>query len=588
MKRYALIFLAAIFLPSLVLGWLALRTAGEQRVLIEGQAADLHQAETDALAAKVRQLIEDKQHAFDEIVRALVSERDASALAHDYGDQLLRFWLEGGIPFAISPTGSLAFPTPHQARQNRAFEEFLWYNSAFLTNETVAEIYQVQPGSSPKGNPELEKAGSGAQADLANSATAKAPSREKQSARNIRPQKRASDPPPTPSSKVALERSDFQTAVGGDANGVLSRFVQNNLQILFWTRPDPNANWLFGLMLSTAELNELAKGVLPPEPKSGTLLAILNDKTKPVSKSPANFTARWQTPFVATEVGEFLPHWEVALYLADPGQFTESARLVGLTLVLLITMALAAILAGGYLVALDTRRQLALAQKKTDFVSNVSHELKTPLTSIRMFAELLAEGRVNEPEKRSRYLRIIASESERLARLVNNVLDFALLERKRKSYNMQVTDAFPVVQSVWEAESNRLREAGFVVDWVNGQDRYEVVCDSDALAQILVNLISNAEKYSPEKKEITLQSRLEGQMLTVSVLDRGVGVQKGMEKRIFQAFFRGSDSLSSGVQGSGLGLTLARRMARDQGGDVTYKPREDGGSVFTLRIPATG
>ncbi len=175
MKRYALIFLAAIFLPSLVLGWLALRTAGEQRVLIEGQAADLHQAETDALAAKVRQLIEDKQHAFDEIVRALVSERDASALAHDYGDQLLRFWLEGGIPFAISPTGSLAFPTPHQARQNRAFEEFLWYNSAFLTNETVAEIYQVQPGSSPKGNPELEKAGSGAQADLANSATRESP-----------------------------------------------------------------------------------------------------------------------------------------------------------------------------------------------------------------------------------------------------------------------------------------------------------------------------------------------------------------------------------------------------------------------------
>ena len=591
MKRYALIFLAAIFLPSLVLGWLALRTAGEQRVLIERQAADLHQAETNALAAKVRQLIEDKQHAFDEIVRALVSERDAPALAEDYGDQLLRFWLEGGIPFAISPTGGLAFPTPDHARENRAFEEFLWYNSAFLANQAVAEIYQIQQASQAKGNPELEKAGSGAQTDLASSAASKAeaPSyREKQSARNIRPQKRASDPPATPSSKVALERSDFQTAVGGGASGVLSRFVQNNLQILLWTRPDPNTNWLFGLMLGTAELNELAKGVLPREPKSGTLLAILNDKTKPVSKSPANFTASWKIPFVATEIGEFLPHWEVALYLADPGQFTESARLVSVTLVLLITMALAAILAGGYLVALDTRRQLALAQKQTDFVSNVSHELKTPLTSIRMFAELLAEGRVNEPEKRSRYLRIIASESERLARLVNNVLDFARLERKRKSYNMQVTDAYPVIQSVWEAESNRLREAGFVFDWVNGQNRYEVVCDSDALAQILVNLISNAEKYSPEKKEIILQSRLEGPMLTVSVLDRGVGVQKGLEKRIFEAFFRGSDSLSSGVQGSGLGLTLARRMARDQGGDVTYQPREGGGSMFTLRIPATG
>jgi signal transduction histidine kinase len=590
LKRYALIFLAAIFLPSLVLGWLALRTAGEQRVLIERQAADLHQAETDALAAKVRQLIEEKQHAFDEIVRALVSERDAAALAEDYGDQLARFWLQGGIPFAISPTGGLAFPTTNHAQQNRAFEEFLWYNSAFLANEAVAEIYQIQQTSQLKENPDLEKTGSGAQTDLASSGASKveAPShREKQGARNIRPQKHASDPHTAASSKVALERSDFQTAVGGDANGVLSRFVQNNLQILFWTRPDPSENWLFGLMLGTAELNELAKGVLPREPKSGTLLAILNDKTKPVSKSPANFVAKWKTPFVATEIGEFLPHWEVALYLADPGQFTESARLVTVTVVLLITLALAAILAGGYLVALDTRRQLALAQKKTDFVSNVSHELKTPLTSIRMFAELLAEGRVNEPEKRSRYLRIIANESERLTRLVNNVLDFARLERKRKSYNMQATDAFRVIQSVWEAESNRLREAGFVVEWVNGQDHYNVVCDSDALAQILVNLISNAEKYSPEKREIILQSVIEGPMLAVSVLDRGVGVQKGMEKRIFQAFFRGSDSLSSGVQGSGLGLTLARRMARDQDGDVTYEPREGGGSVFTLRIPAT-
>ena len=88
----------------------------------------------------MRQLIEDKQHAFDEIVRALVSERDAPALAEDYGDQLLRFWLEGGIPFAISPTGGLAFPTPDHARENRAFEEFLWYNSAFLANKPLQKF----------------------------------------------------------------------------------------------------------------------------------------------------------------------------------------------------------------------------------------------------------------------------------------------------------------------------------------------------------------------------------------------------------------------------------------------------------------
>jgi signal transduction histidine kinase len=315
------------------------------------------------------------------------------------------------------------------------------------------------------------------------------------------------------------------------------------------------------------------------------LLAILNDKAKAVSKSPAGFTAKWKRPFVATEIGEPLPHWEVALYLSDPTQFKESARLVTVTLVLLITLALAAIMAGGYLVALDTRRQLSLAQKKTDFVSNVSHELKTPLTSIRMFAELLVEDRVKDPGKRRRYLRIIASESERLARLVNNVLDFARIEKKRKTYDMRPADAYPVLQRVWESESDRLREAGFAVEWSDGHGPYPVICDDDALAQILVNLISNAEKYSPEKKEVTLHSSIEKGMLNISVLDRGAGIQKDMEKKIFEAFFRGSDSLSSGVQGSGLGLTLARRMARDQGGDVTYRAREGGGSIFTLRIP---
>jgi signal transduction histidine kinase len=591
LKRYALIFLAAIFLPSLVLGWLALRTAGEQRVLIERQAADLHQAETDALAAELRKLVEKKQHAFDEIVRALVSERDASALAKNYGNQLARFWREGGIPFAISPNGRLAFPTPTHAQEDASFEDFFVDNAAFLGNRESAEIYQIEEPAqlkgSPLGNAEPDKLPSVAPAGAAGSPSkVDSPNlKDRYSTRSIVPQMTASDIPTPGSSRVSPELVDFQTAVGGNANGVLSRFVQNDLQLLFWTRPDPNKNWLFGLILGPNELNNLAKDVLPEKPESAVLLAVLNDKAKPVSKSPAGFTARWKRPFVATEVGELLPHWEVALYLSDPAQFKESARLVTVTLVLLITLALAAIMAGGYLVAIDTRRQLRLAQNKTDFVSNVSHELKTPLTSIRLFAELLAEERVKDPEKRTRYLRIIAGESERLARLVNNILDFARIEKKRKTYDIRPADAYPVIQRVWESESDRLREAGFVVEWSNGHGPYPVICDDDALAQILVNLISNAEKYSPERKEVVLHSEIEKGMLAVSVLDRGAGIQKGLEKKIFEAFFRGSDSLSSGVQGSGLGLTLARRMARDQGGDVTYRSREGGGSIFTLRIP---
>jgi signal transduction histidine kinase len=593
LKRYALIFLAAIFVPSLILGWLALRTAGEQRVLIERQAADLHQAETDALAAEMRALIEEKQHAFDEIVRALISKQDAAALAGDYGNQLFSAWHEGGIPFAISPEGILVFPTPAHAVTNPAFEEFLWYNSAFLSNNTVEEVFQTQQTSSFKENsPHEKEAGRTARAATipitTNPPSDKADTRlqkERSPPRSIVPLRGTPDTQSSAFSRVAPEFSNFRMAVEGAANGVLSRFVQNDLQLFFWTHPDPNEGWLFGLVLGPGELSRLASGILPKRSGNTTWVAILNDKAKPVSKSPAEFAAKWKRPFVATEIGEFLPHWEVALYLANPAQFRESARLVTITVILLIALALAAILAGGYLVALDTRRQLAIAQQKTDFVSNVSHELKTPLTSIRMFAELLAEDRVKEPEKRSRYLRIIVSESERLARLVNNVLDFARIERKRKSYDMRPADARPVIERIWEAECDRLREAGFAVEWTSDKGPYPVVCDQDALAQILVNLISNAEKYSPDKKEITLSSRLEGDMLSIAVLDRGSSVAKGIEKRIFEAFFRGSDSLSSSVQGSGLGLTLARRMARDQGGDVTFQRREGGGSIFTLRIP---
>ena len=109
--------------------------------------------------------------------------------------------------------------------------------------------------------------------------------------------------------------------------------------------------------------------------------------------------------------------------------------------------------------------------------------------------------------------------------------------------------------------------------------------DEDALAQIIVNLLSNAEKYSGERKEVELHSYLDNGSVFVSVLDRGSGVPAGEEAKIFEAFYRAHDSLSSGIQGSGLGLTLAQRIAKEHGGEITYQPRPGGGSNFTLRLP---
>jgi signal transduction histidine kinase len=254
--------------------------------------------------------------------------------------------------------------------------------------------------------------------------------------------------------------------------------------------------------------------------------------------------------------------------------------------VLLITAALGAIAFGGWVVFADARRQLALAQKKTDFVSNVSHELKTPLTSIRMFAEMMQGGNV-AAEKRPQYLRIIVAEAERLTRLINNVLDFARLERKQKRYDFRPLDLHEVLARTWEGHELHLREQGFTTSWQAAPPPYPVRGDEDALAQIIVNLLSNAEKYSADRKEIELHSYLTENSVHVSVLDRGSGVPAGEETKIFEAFYRAHDSLASGIQGSGLGLTLAQRLAKEHGGEITYQAREGGGSNVTLRLPLT-
>jgi signal transduction histidine kinase len=232
--------------------------------------------------------------------------------------------------------------------------------------------------------------------------------------------------------------------------------------------------------------------------------------------------------------------------------------------------------------------ELTLARQKTDFVSNVSHELKTPLTSIRMFSELLAEGRVVDPTKQRSYLNIITAEAARLTRLINNVLDFSRMERGEKKYDFKPCDLTEIARSTAETFRPHLEADGFKFHCEVPDAPISIRADADALSQIIVNLLSNAEKYSNGTKEITLHLAQRHSPLPhaeIKVLDRGSGVPRGSEEKVFEKFYRAHDSLSSGVQGSGLGLTIARQIARAHGGDVVYEPRDGGGSCFILRLP---
>jgi signal transduction histidine kinase len=662
-KKSIWIFLLAVLLPSVVLGWLALRSAEEQQIILERRTAELYQKETDAAAAAVRSAVDEQRRAFADVVRNLLATAPPVEIARDFTVRLTAAWPRKAIGFALGADGKLISPSAQAARGNPEWQNFLVNNGGFLAGSVPAQVYAVTGDElrkaksyevklladavapeekskaqvaardkilqqeAPRQKQEKDAAARSAGAQnqalpalapqsreivsmLPASKAAKAvpapaaaapqaaaqpvpqptggAERQDLSMRNVAPQRIAEEYSAGPQlSNLTLATADFPALTLDADEGVVTRFVQDRLDILFWIRPPQAREMIFGCLVEAASLSDLWPGALPQRYGSRApefVLALLDDKARPTATQPPGETGRdWKRPFVASEIGEALPHWEAALYLMRPQQLEESARNVRRTLALLIVAALGAIACGGWLVVADARRQMALAQQKTDFVSNVSHELKTPLTSIRMFAELMQNGAGET--KRAQYLRIIMFEAERLTRLINNVLDFARIERGQKHYDKRALDLHPLVARIWESHELHLREGGFTTRWDAAPPPYSVVGDADALAQILVNLLSNAEKYCGDRKEVELRTTIADGQVCVSVLDRGLGVPPDEAAKIFEPFHRAHDSLASGIQGSGLGLTLAQRLAREHDGSIDYSPREGGGSIFTLRIP---
>lgn len=432
------------------------------------------------------------------------------------------------------------------------------------------------------------------------------------SLRNVQPQKlppqekavdAAKDAAPARQlSQSVPEEAEFRQLLDADPaqeGGLIARFLQNKLAVLVWHRPPrgERGGGVFGAQLDLSRLaGELARELdagLDAALRGDLALALLDDNGRPVAQTaPTGFQPPdWRRPFVATEIGDALPHWEVAAYLREPGKLDRAARDLRRTLGALVGLLLVAIGTGGALIGLDLRRQLRLARQKTDFVSNVSHELKTPLTSIRMFSELLTAGgdgaAAADPEKRGQYLRIIAGEAARLSRLIDNVLDFARLERGGKRYAMAPCDLGEVAAEVAASLRPAWEAGGRALGFEPPPGPVPVRGDRDALAQIALNLLSNAEKYGGAGP-IVLGVAAGNGRATLSVLDRGPGVPAGCEEKVFAQFFRATDSLASGIPGSGLGLTLARRIAHAHGGEVRYRPRSGGGSEFTLEVPLAG
>ena len=234
---------------------------------------------------------------------------------------------------------------------------------------------------------------------------------------------------------------------------------------------------------------------------------------------------------------------------------------------------------GGVLLVLEITRERRESMLKTGFVSNVSHELKTPLTAVRLSAEMLREGRVKE-EARTRYLEVIVRESERLTRLVDNVLDFGRLERGRRKFNLEARDVNELL-AVAEAMRPRVEAAGLTLTVRPASEPMVRSFDPDAVGQVLVNLIDNAVKYAASGKAVEVSVGERGE---ITVADRGPGIAAKHRSRIFERFYRCDDSITAKSSGSGLGLSIASRLMTGIGGELAFAPRTGGGAVFTIKF----
>ena len=268
-----------------------------------------------------------------------------------------------------------------------------------------------------------------------------------------------------------------------------------------------------------------------------------------------------------------------------PGRFAERSAGRGLLYGSMLLVVLAAGLLAGYLLIRDVHREADTSALRSHFVASVSHELKTPLTSIRAHAETLLMGRAPSAETTSDYLRTIVSESERLTRLVDSVLDFSRMDQGRKAYHLQETPLYEVVQSAAKAMEHSLSQLGFTLTISTDGVSPIVQADREALTQAILNLLGNAMKYSGDARHIEILIGTRGADAFVNVVDHGIGIARDDQARIFERFQRVQSAETAGVAGTGLGLTLALHVVEAHRGRIAVVSQPGQGSTFSVCIP---
>jgi signal transduction histidine kinase len=283
-------------------------------------------------------------------------------------------------------------------------------------------------------------------------------------------------------------------------------------------------------------------------------------------------------------LGNF-PPWSLELYQQAPPLF-ETLLTSRRGIYLYMFILLAGILIFGLTLTIRiVSHELELGKMKSDFVSTVSHEFKSPLTSIRQLAEMLQAGRVPSEQRRQRYYDVLLEQSERLSLLIDNILDFAKMEEGKKEFKFERVNMSPLLQELVSTIQQQVSHEGFTIEAEIDAPLPPIQADRAAITQAITNLIDNAIKYSAGSKSVCIRSYRENQHLIIAVQDFGNGIRPEEVNRVFERFYRGGDELTRTVKGSGLGLTLVKQIVEAHHGSVHAESELGRGSTFSIKLP---
>jgi len=349
-----------------------------------------------------------------------------------------------------------------------------------------------------------------------------------------------------------------------------------------------NEKTAFGLILNP---KALAQKLLPPDRakifrRDGRHLQVADEYGHVVAgEDISSLESSSPRLSFAGDFEENFPPWKINVYQAELASAKRQFQLRRSIYILSVFIVVAALFLGGFLAIRGTAKELKLAKLKSDFVSTVSHEFRTPLMSIRYLSELLQRGRVPDDQRKQQYYETITGESERLGRLVENILDFSKIESGLKEYRTEETD---IVALVGEVASRFERQAAlkeFKLETEIAENAPKMAVDKEALSRALFNLLDNAVKYSGENPHIFLRLRADADRILLEVEDNGTGISRSEQQKIFEKFYRSEQAMEGNIKGSGIGLTLVDHIVKAHGGDILLESEPGKGTKVTIRLP---